>query len=339
MSIYLDLKYISLISGRLSLFKKKDVHLFNFRCPLCGDSSAKKNKTRGYFYRVSKKNVMSMKCHNCGVSMYFSTFLKTFDSTLYQSYLLEVFKDDKPIVVEENVVDFKVDENRFEPVTLLDKLLDRLDTLPEDNEAVQFCLKRKIPKNVFNRLYFIDDMHKIETLSYKYLNKIPSNEPRLVMPFYDMQGKLEGLTCRALRGEELRYVTVKIVDDGLMIFGSELVNPNKRVYVTEGPIDSLFLPNAIAVGGVAFDKISRLAIPKENMIIILDNQPRNNEVVKQYLKYIKNGYNIFVWPQNMIEKDINDLVLAGYQDIPALIEERFSKGLEAEMRITIWKRI
>lgn len=340
MSLYIDLKYINLISNNLSSFKRKNQNLFNFRCPLCGDS-AKKNKARGYIYRIPNKNEMSMKCHNCGASMYFGSFLKQIDPLRYKEYALEKFKESKDAKPVREELDFKVDETKFADVSLLDKLFDRLDTLPPNNEAVTFCRKRKISDDNLKRLYFVDDVKKIEQLSDKYKNKIGTSEPRLVLPFYNHKGEFEGVSCRALRGESLRYLTVKIRDDADMIFGAELINTKRKVYAVEGPIDSLFLPNAVAVGSTAFAKISKLNVAKENFVIILDNQPRNKEVVKQYQKYIEDGYRICIWPQTIIEKDINDIVLSGKtaEQVKSIIDKNTFQGLEAQLKFISWKRV
>ena len=49
---YIDLDYISKIQPRLQQFKKKRDYLFNFRCPVCGDSKKSNTKARAYLYRV-----------------------------------------------------------------------------------------------------------------------------------------------------------------------------------------------------------------------------------------------------------------------------------------------
>jgi hypothetical protein len=232
---------------------------------------------------------------------------------------------------------FKMAPPVFEPKNLLDELLDRLDKLPDDNEAVQFCLKRKIPREKFKQLYFVDDIGKIEQLSDKYKDTLKTKEPRLVIPFYDEKGLLVGVTCRALRGESLRYVTIKINDDKPFIFGLDFVDRNKKVYVVEGPIDSLFIPNCIAVAGTAFGKLDSLGIPKERLIVIFDNQPRNKEVCKIIDKAINSNYNIVVWPQTLEEKDINDIVLTGKEPLN-IIKKNIYNGLEAKMKFVSWKR-
>jgi len=340
MSLYVDLKYLKLISNRLPFFKQKSERLYNCRCIICGDSSKKRNRARGYFYVV--KNDLLYKCHNCGVGMSFGSFLKSQDKLLYDQYVLERYTEglpaNKPHQKAENV--FKMAEPVFKPKEekLLDKLLDRLDSLPEDNEAIQFCLKRGIPSKMFNRLYYIDDIRKIEQLSDKYKDKLLTSEPRLVIPFLDNDGKLIGVTCRGLRNETLRYITIKVNEDYPFVFGLDKVDHNKTVYAVEGPIDSLFIDNSIAVGGTTFNKLDSLGIEKSKLVVVFDNQPRNREVVKLIDKVIETGHKVVIWPHNVIEKDINDMFLAG-KNINKILKDNTYTGLEAKLKFTAWKRV
>ena len=81
---YVDLKYINILSGRLSLFKRKTNNLFNFRCPFCGDSQKNKLKARGYIY--AKENKYSFKCHNCGTTSSVGNLIKHVDTNLFKEY-------------------------------------------------------------------------------------------------------------------------------------------------------------------------------------------------------------------------------------------------------------
>lgn len=342
MSLYIDLKYINYISNRLTSFKRKNDYLFNFRCPICGDSSKKKSKARGYFYRI--KNDMFMKCHNCSMSVHFGTFLKQLDQSLYSEYSFERYANEIPQNKphREPQLTFAEPKVAVKPssTSLLDKLLDRLDTLPDDHIAIKFCEKRMIPKAAYKRLYFIDNMKDMEQLSENARDKIATTEPRLVMPFYDENLQLTGVTCRALGNEKLRYIIVKVKEDVPLIFGIDAIDTKKHVYVTEGPIDSLFLPNAIAVSGTGFSKLDSIGIPKEKMTVIIDNQPRNKEVCKVYRSMIDKGYNVVVWPQSLEEKDVNDMILAGMsmQNLKKLIDQNTCSGLMAQANFTAWKR-
>lgn len=273
--------------------------------------------------------------------MHFGSFLKQLDGYQYNQYVMERYNEGLPTNVPHQKAEnkFKMKEPIFEKSeeTLLDKLLDRLDTLPEDNEAVQFCLNRKIPRDKFKRLYFIKNMKDIGQLSSKYKDKITTEEPRLVIPFYNHNGQLSGVTCRALRNESLRYILIKIKEDEQLIFGMNEVDKTKPIHVVEGPLDSLFLPNAIAVGGTSFGKLETIGLPKDNMIVIIDNQPRNKEVCKIIDNVIKKNYNVVIWPQTIEEKDINEMVLNGSDPLKTIKRNTF-KGLDAQMRFVAWKR-
>ena len=338
MSLYIDLKYINYISSRLPLFKRKSDYLFNFRCTICGDSSNKKNKARGYFYKV--KNDMYMKCHNCSVSIHFGSFLKQTDQMLYSQYALERYANDTPKNKPHREPQLTFKEPVFQKKSILDELLDRVDTLPEDHQAVQFCNKRLIPADKFERLYYIDNISNIEQLSDKMKDRIKSKEPRLVLPFYDTQKRLTGVTCRALDNNALRYITVKIRSDELLVFGQDHLNPQDHIYVTEGPIDSLFLPNSIAVSGTGFNKLELLPYDKSKMTIIVDNQPRNKEVCKVIENIVDKNYNVVIWPQTQKEKDINDLILAGKSpsSVKSIIDRNTFQGLQARANFFAWKR-
>lgn len=340
MSLYVDLKYLKLISNRLPLFKQKSDRIYNCRCVICGDSSKKKTRTRGYFYAI--KNDLLYKCHNCGVSLQFGSFLKMQDKLLYDQYVLERYTEglprNKPHQKAEP--DFIMAPPVFKQKEkgLLDSLLIRLDKLSNDNEAVQFCIKRKIPENSYNRLYYLDDIRKIEQLSDKYKDKIKTSEPRLVIPFYNEEGKLIGVTCRALRNESLRYLTIKLNEEDLFVFGLDSVDKSKPVYAVEGPIDSLFIKNGIAVGGTGFNKLDTINVDKDKLVIIVDNQPRNREVVKLLGKIVDQNYKVVIWPQTLQEKDINDMILNN-KNVDKLIKDNTFMGLEAKMKFIAWKRV
>lgn len=336
MSLFVDLKYLKLISNRLVLFKQKSDRLYNCRCPICGDSASKKNKARGYFF--PHKNNLLFKCHNCGVSLGFASFLKDFDPIQYGSYSLETFEENHQNT--RSSFSFVMNEPRIakkKESSLIDQLLARLDTLPEDNEAVQFCRQRKIPDEKFDRLYYIPHVADLDQLNPKYRENIKGREPRLVLPFFDRAGQMTGVTCRALDVHPLRYITAKIREDDVLVFGLPEVDKTRDIYVVEGPIDSLFLDNAIAVSGTSFGKLSQLDLPNDRLVVVFDNQPRNREVVKLLGRVIDAGFRTVIWPQTLEEKDINDMVLAG-KDAKRIIKDNTYEGLTARAKHVAWKR-
>jgi hypothetical protein len=349
MSLFIDVKYLNQISNKLSLFKKKDQYIWNCRCPICGDSQAKKNKARGYFYR--QKNDLYYKCHNCDASQHFGTFLRDFDGTLYREYRLERYGNGENRRAHANPEDelkkmftepvFSYDDAELTGPCLLDQLMPRISTLSADHEARIFCTNRRIPDHQLSRLYFIDDMRNIVQLSDKMKGKIKTAEPRLVIPYRDRAGKLVGVSCRGMRNEALRYIMVRIDEAAPMIFGLENMNPLTTVYAVEGPIDSLFLPNAVAVGGTGFGKLQQLNVEHRRLTVVIDNQPRNREVVAVYKKAIDAGHKVFIWPDLVHIKDLNDLANLGYTQtqIQDMIDNHTHEGLQAMIKFNNWKRV
>ena len=237
------------------------------RCPLCGDSKKNPHKTRGYIY--TKSSCLHFKCHNCGAQSSLSNLIKNVNSSLYDQYRLERYREGLDIgqyaKAEKNP--FTMATPEFEDKTILDKLFTRLDRLPETNIAGQYVLNRKIPKEKFSELFFVENIKDIEQLSDKYKNKIDGKEPRLVIPFYNKKGVLAGVSCRALGNESLRYLTIRIANEAQMIYNIDRVDTRKPIFCVEGPFDSMFLPNAVAVGNSDLTIIDKY-VPKSITTLI-----------------------------------------------------------------------
>lgn len=338
MSLFLDQKYLTLISNRLPLFKKKSDRVYNCRCVICGDSAKNRHKARGYFFEY--KTDIRYKCHNCDASVTFANFLKKLDNNLHSQYLVEKYQEGQSISLSNTVPIMVFEEPKFKTSDerLLDKILARIDTLPLDHEVVRFCASRKIPPNKYKFLYFIENIKDIVQLNSDYKESIQGEEPRLVIPFYADNGQLSGVTCRALRGEALRYITIKIKPDTPLIFGINEVDKTKQVYVVEGPLDSLFIENSVAVAGSSLNKVRISGLKDDQLVYIYDNQPRNVEICKLITKCIDQGHNVVIWPQNILEKDINDMYLSG-KNVMKIIKENTYNGLMAKARFISWKRV
>jgi hypothetical protein len=324
-----------MVSHKLPLFAKKKVDLWNTRCIICGDSKTNKKKARGYFYR--QKNDLYYKCHNCDASMHFGTFLKQLDTHTYQQYVFERYaKGENGPKAHTNAEEFVYQFDKIEfKKNLLDEVAKNLSELPDDNEGVQYCLTRKIPRDRFSELYYIPSVKDIAKIAPQY-NNIKTEEPRLLLPFYNEQGEITGATMRGLRNESLRYIMIKLKEDAPLIFGINNIDKTKPITIVEGPIDSLFLNNSLACAGTGFGKIETLDLPKENITIVFDNQPRNPEVCRLVEKYIKLDYKVVIWPCRFQEKDINDFVESGH-DVARLIHENTYYGLMAQLKFTEWR--
>ena len=333
MSSYIDLKFINDLSGRLSQFKKKTDYLFNFRCPHCGDSQKSKTKARAYLYRV--KNDMFFKCHNCGQGQNLANFIKFVDPKLYEQYLLERYKKSAPATPKPKF-DFK--PTKFTNQTPIDDLKSIQD-LPEDHPARLYCVNRKIPEKYFDKLFLSDKFMTLVNEVKPNTYKITKDHPRLIIPFYDTTGKVFAFQGRAFGKEQPKYLTIKLDENRQKVYGLDKVNFQKPIYITEGPIDSLFIDNCLAAGGA--DLFLKNKIPNENITYIFDNEPRNKEIVNRMYKVIEQDFNVVIWPEDLQLKDVNDMIMSGLTkfELQDIISNNTYSKLSALTKLNYWKKI
>ncbi len=328
---FIDVKYINLVSSRLQKFKQVKNNLYNFRCPYCGDSQKHKNKARGYIYK--SKNDHNYKCHNCGVTRSFTYFLKDIDESLYKEYALERYKfglTGKGTVTPNP--EFKTKKPVFKKVTELEQFkdLNKISELNTTHPAREYLSKRQIPEKFFSRFYFVEDYN----LWAK--NENTFKESRIILPLISEEGNVFGYQARSLnKNSKLRYITTILDNQYPKLFGLDRINKNETIYITEGPFDSLFISNSIAMCGADVD-VSVWGI--NDPVWIYDNEPRNKQIVSRISHIIEMGQKVVIWPSTIKEKDINDMVMSGYipQDI---IEQNTFHGIESKIKFTEWKKV
>jgi len=351
MSIIVDKQFINIAAGSLRNFKWKKDSLANCSCPICGDSKRDKKKARGYFY--SKHGRFFYKCHNCDHWCNLHSFLKDTNPSLYKEYCMQLFSGGtlKPKI--NNGFKKKKDEEVFKMLSPKGKFGKRpkgctcLKDLSKDHPAVEFASLRLIPKEHWSILFFTDNFGKLAA-NMDPDQKLFSYDPRLVIPFYNKEGEVVAVQGRSLSMKDennarrtVKYITVK-ADKSIerLWYGMWRANPKKRVYVVEGPIDSLFIPNSIAmVGAGSMQKIpSRFA--NSDMTFVLDNEPRNKQIVKYNEQLISSGRDVCIWPGSNNHKDVNDMIFdRSAKEIRKEIDNNTFSGLEATARLNQWRRI
>lgn len=340
--LYIDNKYVSILGSQLRNFRQVKPYLWNFSCPICGDSSTKKNKARGYIFQI--KSELVFKCHNCQYSCNFGNLLKRVNVSLYDEYVLERYKSNASKYTDHKDVSKFVETKVEVPLEWEDEVLKplkRLDKLDPSHPAVQYVIKRKIPEKFWSKLYFAPKFKSfVNSVEPKFQEPIVDEHPRMIIPYFNKHGKCFAFQGRAYGDEQPKYYTIKVGEDVEKIYGLDRVDYGKRIYVVEGPIDSLFLPNAIAVSGSSFDTptIRQLLT---NATIVMDNEPRNKDIVKQLDKYIQLGYNVVMYPDSVEQKDINDMILSGKtpDEVLNLINTNTFSGMEAKLKFADWKKI
>lgn len=343
MSLSVESKYIGLISHRLRNFKRKQDYLWNFSCPLCGDSKKNLLKARGYVYK--KGNNLFYSCKNCGIGTSLGKLLENVDGSLYKEYVLERYKSGESGFSNFKEPTFNVPSPRFDKLDK-PKIFEHAEfcsNLSSEHFCLAYLKNRQIPKEFYSQLLFTSHYKKfIDALVPNHGKKL-IDDARVIIPFYGVYNNLIAVSGRALETSDktLRYITIRTTDsEEKLVFGMDRVNVHEPVRVVEGPLDSLFVKNCVASAD------ANLAIVAENIsagkkVLIFDNEPRNKEIVKLMQESIKSNHNIVIWPNTIQAKDVNEMVMSGISvdEIESIISSNTFSGLEAQTKFVFWKKI
>jgi transcription elongation factor Elf1 len=343
MSLSIESKYIRLISSRLRNFKQKKDYLWNFSCPICGDSKKNLSKARGYVFQ--KGTNLFFNCHNCGVGTNLGNLIKQVDPSLHKEYVLERYKSGESGFSNFKSPAFDIPAPRFDKVAK-EKHFEHAEwvsKLPSGHFCIVYCTNRRFLSTMIDTLLFTPNYKKFCDALVPNHGKEITADARLVIPFYDKYNTLIGVSGRALENSDykLRYVTLRTNESqDKLIYGMDKVNTNELVKIVEGPLDSMFLTNCVGSGDSALIQTAKL-LDVENKVLIFDNEPRNKEIVKLMDDAIKLGYNVVIWPDTMEQKDINEMVMAGFSpdEIERIISSNTFTGLRAQMKFISWKKI
>lgn len=337
-SFYIDIKYASMISPMVRNFKRQNTNTWNFSCPFCGDSVKHKTKARGYIY--TKKGTLLYMCHNCNVGTTFAKLLEYLEPNLFSEYTLEKYKancshNHTPKFVFPPSAPLKIKASKTSPLDELQSIKD----LKVDHPAVSYIKSRIIPVEHWDKLYFCP---KYAQWVCKHHTKISTDTdiPRLIIPHFNQNNELIGWAGRAFGNEKLRYHNVKLGEEQLL-YGLERVDTSKTIYVTEGQIDSLLIENCIAASGVSAFDSPFMQEHKDNIVLIIDNEPRNLHIVKAVDNYISKGYAVVLLPEYIEGKDINLMIQSGLtkEEIQNLITTHTVKGMSATLKMTQWRKV
>ena len=328
---FIDVKYINLISSRLPKFKKVKPNLYNFRCTICGDSQKQKNKARGYLYRV--KNNTNYKCHNCGISVSFNSFLKDLDPETHKQYIFEKFKDGKTgkNFAAETPEDIFKHVETSKP-TFKEKIVIDLPSAFLVSRSKEYLETRAIFRGEF--YYARNFMEFVNTIKPDTFKSTNYGEERIVIPLI-RNNTLIGVQGRALSTNPIKYLTIMLDDDAPKVYGLDTIDKRLPVYVVEGPFDSTFINNSVALCG-SDGEIRDLE--RSDKVFVYDNEPRNKEIVSRIERCIERGERVVIWPTTIREKDINDMVLSGH-NVQKIVESNVYTGLQAKLKFTTWKKI
>ena len=335
--MYIEQKYLLLASSRLQQFKRKGDYLWNFRCPYCGDSKTNLTKARGYVFR--KESNLIYKCHNCGIGANLNNFLKHLDSQLHDDYIKEKFLDNGKDRDTQAYEKFSTHAPYLKGSSpLKSKLVKKVSSLDHNHYAKKYVQKRKIPSDKHYLLYHTESFNQWSNEWCHKKLETNSDCARLIIPCHNEENKFIACQGRAYDNKDfkLRYQTSKVHEDTQLIFGQDRLKSDKPKFAVEGPIDSLFVDNCVAVLG--FNKFKLLS---KDYTIIPDNDRRNTQVLKSMSELLELGYSMVLWPDEIKEKDINDMIMSGMsvEKLKTIIENNTYQGNMALLKFTNWRKI
>lgn len=327
--MYVEIKYLNLLSPRLPLFKQKKRNLWNFRCFICGDSQKHKNKARGFVFET--KGDLLYKCHNCGVSMPIPKLIEKLDPQLYKEYRLEKFTDGKKKKIDMRKVKRVISSTPTFKKDITSNLT-KIEDLNITHPAREYLTNRQLP---ITALYYTEKFKEwVNTTKPDTFPDVKEDEGRIIIPFRTKEGDVFGFQGRSLSNTGLRYITILLDEDQPKIFGLDTIDYENTIYITEGPLDSLLLRNCVAMAGA---DISLSGILGSNNVYIFDNEPRNREITRRIEKHITSGESVVIWPKHIVQKDINDMFLGGLC-VQNLVESNTYTGLTAKLKFNEWKK-
>ena len=331
---YLDDKYLGLISPRLEKFRKIRGGVYNFRCPYCGDSQRHKNKARGYIYK--NKADYNFKCHNCGVTRSFTYFLKDRDPPLYDEYVMERYKEGltgKGTVTPEP--NFTFVKPKFRKKDICDELV-KISELNTSHRAKKYLINRGINEDTLSKFYYCPDFKRWTNKHKKIFDTTDNDDDRIIIPLRNSKGELFGYQGRSLDPtSKMRYITVMLDENAPKIYGLEKINTQKPIYILEGPFDSTFMENSVAMCG---SDVDIRTFGWSSYIWVYDNEPRNREIVNRLERSINRGDQVVIWPSNIKEKDVNEMILAKHNICDIIKTNTFSE-LKAKLQLNLWKKV
>jgi hypothetical protein len=263
--------------------------------------------------------------------------IERIDPSLSKEYRLEVFREENGGSTRPTYLIPKPEFKKSGDERLTDLGLIPISNLESTHRAVKYLEGRKIPHERFDDLYYVKNMKVCEALNSSYKDRLIEDE-RIIIPFRNMEGKLTGVTGRAMGNSKLRYMTVRINNEPL-VYGLDRVDFTKTVYVTEGQFDAMVIPNGIAPGGTDMGRALSY-IPEDKAVLVFDNQPRNKQVVEQMQKAITRKIPMVIWPSTWKYKDINESVVDGVDpsEVVTLLNTCTHQGLALNLALRDWKK-
>lgn len=342
MSLYLDKTFINRISPMLERFAWKKATLANCRCPVCGDSKTKRSKARGYFF--AQGNSFLYKCHNCSHTSNLYGLILRLAPEIAKEYKTQSWIETNGGMSSSEQTQPEIAERIKESIPVFETEpidLKCIVELSKTHSARKYIESRGIPEEKWDKIFYTTDFGAVAR-SIDPSCEIKQKQKRIVLPFYDEEGTMIGVCGRAMPSDDSqrKYINIKSKAYSDRIWYNLWdIDPSKTVYVVEGPIDSLFLDNCVAMNGMASDLEIPEKIKNSKLVFILDNESRSEQVCHHIEHLIQNDQLVCIWPEHLECKDINEMVNAYGRDwVVSTINRNTFGGIEALFKLNNWRK-
>jgi len=290
--------------------KKIALNSISTECVFCG---SKKMKGTIFYANTGRLCYICWRAScPCHTAIHAAKWLKEVNPALYSAYLDDISnKETKSAsdilkMQEQFAEQYKkqqeIQKKEIEQKKMLDNNATKYfkhinDGSALSQKAIDYCESRMIPKEVYEKWFIAHEG--------KY-------HDRVIIPFYTKAGKVSYFQARSLIGVEPKYMN-RIAETQL--YNRDFIDKTKPVFVLEGPIDSLFLENAVATCGAgSSSKIDAEIAQFDQVFYILDNDEAGN---KKAGKLVREHKNVFIWNKFLTDfginpksvKDINDVIV------------------------------
>jgi hypothetical protein len=263
-------------------------------------------------------------------------FLQTYMPDIYKDYVFYLYKDreEKPTIdqIKQQLEEKKTQKLYIEEVALR-SLTDSFSQMDKTHPARRMIEKRQIP---LNKIRFCKNFYDLTKTLLKEDTFKSYKEPCIIIPFFKKNKQIEIFQARFFNPKITpKYLTVKFNPDAQKIYNADYIDPEKTVWILEGPIDSMFVENSVAMAG------ADIKLDYKDQVWVYDNERNNEEINKKVLTKIEKNSKVVIYKVSDKFKDINDGIMKGMfekKDIISMLRERTFSGLKAKLEFTKFKR-
>jgi hypothetical protein len=281
-------------------------NVYQASCPICREGKSWLKKKRCYY--IPNKNVIH--CHNCGWHGNPVNWIMEVQSCSLSEVLNESNNYD-------NLQIEKQEDSEKTKLVNYELPCDCFDL--ENNDELKFYENNQIVKNAYNILIQRNLINAINRpKKYFFTLNDFTHKNRIIIPFYDENGKIIFYQSRKVLDVDQRPKYLSKKNSERSVFNIDRVSGDiPYIFITEGPLDSTFIKNGVALAGITENgsdtftekqKNQMLLFPLHEHIFVLDNQWNDSTSKRKSKDLIEAGKKVFIWPKEYYKfKDINDV--------------------------------